>query len=623
MRLTQPLLQLPIGFDAETLAAEVRALPAAAWEPHPQKFPGNEAVPLVAYGGELNNSVAGPMGPTEYLLRCPYMMEMMAELGGVWGRSRLMGLGAGADVPPHVDINYYWRTHLRIHIPVITNPEVMFTCGDESVHMAAGECWVFDSFQLHTVRNRGADQRVHLVLDTVGSEHLWDMIASAEAAGAGPQERPTLRPGEGQSDDLVFEQINVPKVMSPWEIQCHIAYLAERTVPDPMVAPVMKRLGKFVAGWTAAWARFGTSDQGEETYRQLIEATRDDLYGMAADHLVLSNGRKLFFFLDALLFANALAQEKTRKLIEVAAPIGELPAAAIEPAARPAAPAVAPPSSRDQFDRPAFIVSTPRSGSTLLFETLAQAPGLYTVGGESHGVIERISGLTPAARGWSSNRLTAEDATPEAVEQMAAAFHERLRDRAGNAPYGRARMLEKTPKNALRVPFLDAAWPDAMFVYLYRDPRQTMASMIEAWTSGRFRTYPRMPGWDGPPWSLLLVPGWQRFKGWPVPQIVAQQWAITTRTLLEDLARLPRERVRVVVSSEFLATPQAEMERLAYSLDLGWDRPLTSELPLAKHTVSRPDPDKWRAVEDLITGVWPVVEQADADARAFVASLRS
>jgi hypothetical protein len=322
MRVDQPLLQLPIRFCADTLADEVRALPAEAWVPHPQGFPGNEAVPLVSQGGELNNSVAGPMGPTEHLRRCPYIMEIMAELGGVWGRSRLMGLGAGADVPPHVDINYYWRTHLRIHIPVITNPDVTFTCGGDSVHMAAGECWVFDSFQLHTVRNRGSAQRVHLVLDTVGGERLWDLVEAAPASQP-PAAASLLQPGERQGQALAFEQINVPKVMSPWEVQCHITYLAERTIADPMVGPVMKRLDKFRTAWAAAWARFGTSDDGLETYRQLIATTRDDLYAMDADHLVLSNGRALFFFLDALLFANAVAQDKTRKLIEATAADGE------------------------------------------------------------------------------------------------------------------------------------------------------------------------------------------------------------------------------------------------------------------------------------------------------------
>ena len=151
------------------------------------------------------------------------------------------------------------------------------------------------------------------------------------------------------------------------------------------------------------------------------------------------------------------------------------------------------------FDRPVFIVSTPRSGSTLLFEALAQAPGLFTIGRESHQLIEGISGLHPSERGWKSNRLTAQDATSERVEALAQAFRERLRDRAAETPAGQIRMLEKTPKNALRVPFLDACFPDAIFIYLYRDPRETLGSMMEAWLSGAFRTYPDLPGWKGPP----------------------------------------------------------------------------------------------------------------------------
>ena len=78
------------------------------------------------------------------------------------------------------------------------------------------------------------------------------------------------------------------------------------------------------------------------------------------------------------------------------------------------------------------------------------------------------------------------------------------------------RMLEKTPKNALRVPFLARVFPEARFIYLHRDPRPVLASMMEAWQSGRFRTYPNLPGWTGLPWSLLLVPGWRDLLGRPL-----------------------------------------------------------------------------------------------------------
>src|SRR5207248_3177054 len=148
-----------------------------------------------------------------------------------------------------------------------------------------------------------------------------------------------------------------------------------------------------------------------------------------------------------------------------------------------------------------------RSGSSLLFETLARAAEVYTVGGESHQLIEGIAGLEPAACGLESNRLTGADARPGVVAQLYASFEAQLRDREGQRPpaEGAVRLLEKTPKNALRIPFLAAAFPEARFIFLYREPRENLASIMEAWGSGRFVTYPDLPGWQGPPWSMLLV----------------------------------------------------------------------------------------------------------------------
>ena len=271
-----------------------------------------------------------------------------------------------------------------------------------------------------------------------------------------------------------------------------------------------------------------------------------------------------------------------------------------------------------RFDRPILIVSSPRSGSTLLYETMEKAPGLYSIGYESHMIIESLPGFHPADREWHSNRLTAEDARTQSAGQFADNFYGALRDRDGGRPAGPVRILEKTPKNSLRIPFFDALWPDTLFVYLYRDVRQTLASMMEAWASGYFRTYPRLPGWTGHQWSLLLVPGWQRLRGLPLPAVVAHQWSIATNILLDDLDRLPRERLRVIDHDSFLGDPKPTVEALARSLDLGWDRQLGAELPLSKTTVSPPRPDKWRRLEPAINEVWPIVEAADARAKAFL-----
>lgn len=306
MRLTQPFLKLPIRFDAATLEREVRALPESAWVPHATGFPGNEAVRLVTVMGGPTDAFEGPMRPTEHLARCPYVMEVMAELGGVWSRSRLMGLGVGAEVPEHVDAHYHWRTHLRIHLPVITNPQVEFTCGGETVHMAPGECWVFDSFRWHEVHNRGEERRVHLVLDTVVTPRLWDLIDAAQSGSAQTQ---TLSPGEADPQTLRFEQVNAPSVMSPWEIRGHLAFIAENAAPHLQLEPVMKRLDRFTDGWAALWAQYGASGGGLPEYRQLLADTRGEIDKLGAAQIRLDNELQLSTVLDQLIFVVAVAQE--------------------------------------------------------------------------------------------------------------------------------------------------------------------------------------------------------------------------------------------------------------------------------------------------------------------------
>jgi hypothetical protein len=273
------------------------------------------------------------------------------------------------------------------------------------------------------------------------------------------------------------------------------------------------------------------------------------------------------------------------------------------------------------FDRPIVVLSPPRSGSTLLFETLARAPGLFTIGGESHALMEGMAALHPAHTGWESNRADANTATPGLVGMLRQRFLGALRDRDGNPPTAvPLRILEKTPKNSLRLPLMLRVFPEAHFVYLYRDPRQVLSSMMEAWNSGRFHTYPRLPGWTGTPWSLLLVPGWRELNGKPLHEIVAAQWKITTRILLDDLARLPGPRRSVVRYEDLLADPQATMTRLCQRVQLEWDVTLDGQLPASRFTVSRPDAEKWRRHETEINAVLPGLQATVQRAEAFASA---
>ncbi|NNM28908.1 MAG: hypothetical protein HKO57_05260, partial [Akkermansiaceae bacterium] len=83
------------------------------------------------------------------------------------------------------------------------------------------------------------------------------------------------------------------------------------------------------------------------------------------------------------------------------------------------------------FDRPVIILSAPRAGSTLLWETLAASSEVWTIGGESHHVIEAFPELNTRERGYVSNRLVAEDLAPETAGKLRAGFAGGLRDAGG------------------------------------------------------------------------------------------------------------------------------------------------------------------------------------------------
>lgn len=269
-----------------------------------------------------------------------------------------------------------------------------------------------------------------------------------------------------------------------------------------------------------------------------------------------------------------------------------------------------------RIERPVFIVSSPRTGSTLLYVTLWRSPSVFATGCESHDIIEGIAALHPAQHGWESNRLTESDATPEIAEALEARFLAadlRARDGTKDLP-PRVRMLEKTCMNLLRIPFLRALYPDACFIWLHRDARATLGSLLDVWRSQEMVAYPDLPEWSGPPWTLTLVPGWRGVNGKPLEEIVAHQWSEGMRILLDDLERLDPASWCAVSYEAFVAEPQREVERLCAFTGLDWDRQLTAPLPISTSTLDAPWPDKWRrnaeAIERIAGRIEPVAARA-------------
>ena len=280
MELPQTFIPLPRTFDAKKLAEEALALPESAWMPHPQEYEGITAVPLVSAGGGDNNEFKGEMKPTPHLDKCPYHRQVIASFNEIVGRSRLMRIESGIDLPLHNDANYHWHSRVRIHVPVITHPNVMFHVGEDKLHMRAGSSWIFDTWQRHWVTNQSPVTRIHLVLDIAGSFRFWRMVQGMQKYNQhtdldelGGKIDPVPFE-EGKQVSLRTEKYNVTPLMSPGEVDAIVKDIINEFEGEPRNHPKAEQdykrfLKEFAQEWRQVWLTYGYTEEGWPHYEFL------------------------------------------------------------------------------------------------------------------------------------------------------------------------------------------------------------------------------------------------------------------------------------------------------------------------------------------------------------------
>ena len=313
MRLPRPFYQLPLVVLAERLQAEIAALPDHAWVPHPDGVTGNSAVRLISAGGGENDAHDGDMAPTPWLAALPAVRQTLASFSVVWSRSRLMRLAPGADVPEHADIAHHWHTRVRLHLPVQTDPRVRFHCGGETVHMAAGEAWIFDNWRRHRVENRGTAARIHLVADTSGTAGFWQM------AFAPPPPRADW-PVIGASTDAPAELLTECEQRSPVMPAAEVQALLGDLCADLAVAPgsdgeaAAQRFARVLTSFTQDWrqlcALHGTSGRGRAEFAGLAARLRDIAPRLGQDLTMRSNGASAVLVLDKRVLQHLVTADR-------------------------------------------------------------------------------------------------------------------------------------------------------------------------------------------------------------------------------------------------------------------------------------------------------------------------
>lgn len=314
-----------------------------------------------------------------------------------------------------------------------------------------------------------------------------------------------------------------------------------------------------------------------------------------------------------------------------------------------------------------LVIGCARSGTTLLYTLLSEVASLWSLGYESRAIIERYH--SPAARGWESGELSAVDLTTESCAWMLREFERSVAPgsywqrvnalrarlnasrpyaalkrrgrgtesgagagvavpaagmRAARAaarlrhilrpPNGPIRLLEKTPENCLRLPFLQSFLPDARVIFLVRDGRANVHSLLEGWRHPHlfpgYRTpVPvRSPGQSRGRWAFTLIPGWRDLVDRPLEEICARQWVECNAAVLDYAAAPGALPMLAVRYEDLVATPDETLERIGRFLHLpsGSIPAVGLRLPEV-NAVTPPGREKWRVAADTLARVAPLM----------------
>lgn len=103
--------------------------------------------------------------------------QIRALIPGRLVRAMLTRLYPGLDIKPHFDgIHPIYTECHRIHLPLITEPEVEFHFTDEhTFHMPVGTVAEINNMKVHSVTHGGKELRYHFVLDLLPDSYPGDL----------------------------------------------------------------------------------------------------------------------------------------------------------------------------------------------------------------------------------------------------------------------------------------------------------------------------------------------------------------------------------------------------------------------------------------------------------------
>lgn len=181
---------LPLYFDPVELQRDLKNLQSSQWIAHfvTQNYDGEwSVIPLRGSKGAshpvkmiYSDPTCTEFEDTPFIQHTPYIASLLKRFSCAIDSVRLMKLAPGSVIKEHQDHDLDIAQGVaRLHIPIITNPNIDFRLNGSQVTMHEGQCWYLRLSDRHSVSNNGQQARVHLVLDVRVNPWFLSLIQQA------------------------------------------------------------------------------------------------------------------------------------------------------------------------------------------------------------------------------------------------------------------------------------------------------------------------------------------------------------------------------------------------------------------------------------------------------------
>lgn len=83
----------------------------------------------------------------------------------------ISGLSPGGKILEHVDKSPIFQAVHRVHLPLLTNKDVVFQVDGTGYTFEQGKFYEFDNTRPHAVFNNSTQERIHLIIDLTPNKH--------------------------------------------------------------------------------------------------------------------------------------------------------------------------------------------------------------------------------------------------------------------------------------------------------------------------------------------------------------------------------------------------------------------------------------------------------------------